>query len=83
MRLNRPGSASSLAPDEQFGHGVVPDNAHQRAGAAPPDRLLRIDSKYHADVGKQADAADEIKDNKTAKDCKILQPLIAIGEKIV
>ncbi len=46
-------AASSLAPDEQSGHRVIPHHAHQRAGRArqPPDRLLIVDRERHADIG--------------------------------
>ena len=61
---------SSLAPDEQFGHRVVPDHAHQGASRArkPPDRLLVEDRKRDTDIGEQADAADEIEEEQAAQE---------------
>src|SRR5216683_560717 len=90
-RLADPGLAgqdlpgSSLAPDEQSGHRVIPYHAHQRAGRTgqPPDRLLIVDRERHADIGEQADATHEVKQQEAAQDRKTLQPLVAIGEKIV
>src|SRR6185436_7799390 len=75
---------SSPAPDEQSGHRVVPDHAHQRAGKPrePPDRFLVEDRERDADIGEQSDAADQIEQQQTAQDRKSLQPLVAIGEKI-
>src|SRR3954452_14073408 len=76
---------SSLAPDEQAGHGIIPYHAHQRAGGArqPPDRLLVVDRKRDADIGEQADAADEIEQQQPAQDAQPFQPLVAIGKEIV
>src|ERR1700750_1175738 len=72
---------SSLAPDEQSGHRLVPPPPHQCAGRArqPPDRFLVVDRERDADIGEQADAADEIERKQAAQDCKALQPLVAIG----
>src|SRR5579871_2707606 len=83
--IQSPCSASPFAPDKQARHGVVPNHAHQSAGGArqPPDRLLNINRKRHADICKQAEAAYEIKGKKAADDCKALQPLITIGQEIV
>ena len=63
---------SSLAPDEQSGHRVIPHHAHQRAGGArqPPDRLLVVDRERDADIGEQADAADEIEQQQAAQDAQ-------------
>src|SRR5271156_4204268 len=76
---------SSLAPDEQSGHRVIPYHAHQRAGGSrqPPDRLLRIDRERDADIGGKANAAHQIEQQQPAQDRKALQPLVAIGQKIV
>src|SRR5258706_10356387 len=76
---------SSLAPDEQSGHRVIPYHAHQRARRAgqPPDRLLIVDRERHADIGNEADAAYQVKQQQAAQDRKALQPLVAIGKKIV
>jgi len=56
-------AGSSLAPDEQSGHRVIPYHAHQRAGRTgqPPDRLLIVDRERHTDIGEQPDAAHEVK----------------------
>jgi hypothetical protein len=64
----------SLAPDEQAGHRVVPDHAHQRTRRArkPPDRLLVVDRERHAHIGEQADAADEVESEQAAQDRKAL-----------
>src|SRR5581483_8867091 len=76
---------SSLAPDEQSGHRVIPDHAHQGAGGArkPPDRLLVVNREGHADIGQETDAANEIEQQQAADDCKALQPLVAIGQEVV
>src|SRR5882757_11329948 len=76
---------SSLAPDEQPGHRVIPYHAHQRARRTgqPPDRFLIVDRERDTDIGDQANAAYQIKQQQTAQDAKSLQPLVAVGEKIV
>src|SRR5262245_27589016 len=73
---------SALAPDEQAGHGVVPDHAHQRAGRArqPPDRFLVVDRERDTDIGEQSDAAHDVEQQQTAHERKALQPLVAIGQ---
>src|SRR5260370_28405839 len=50
---------SSLAPDEQPGHRVIPYHAHQRARRTgqPPDRFLLVDRERHADTGDHPDPA--------------------------
>src|SRR6476659_9118104 len=72
----------SFAPHEQARHRVVPDHAHQGSGSArqPPDRLLVVDREGDADIGKQADTADDVEQQQAAHECKTLQPLVAIGE---
>ena len=54
--LLRKRHASSLAPDEQSGHRVVPHHAHQRAGKPrqPPDRFLVEHRERDADIGEQS-----------------------------
>eukprot|EP01035_Chromulina_nebulosa_P048286 gene48286-65505_t len=76
---------SPLAPHEQAGHSVIPDHTHQRAGSSrqPPDRLLVIDRERHADIGEQADAADQIEQQQAAQNAEPLEPLVAVGEEIV
>src|SRR5882757_7701476 len=76
---------SSLAPDEQPGHRVIPYHAHQRARSTrqPPDRLLIVDRERDADIGEQPDAAYQVKQQQAAQDAEPLQPLVAIGQEIV
>src|SRR5215471_5409952 len=87
LRTSRPSPAliwtSSLAPDEQSGHRVVPHHTHQRTGRArePPDRFLIVNRECDADIGKQTNAADQIERKQAAQDRKAFQPLVAIGQE--
>jgi len=62
---------STLAPDEQSRHRVVPH--HDPSARRPRPRahqigLLVVDRKGHADIGEQADAADEVERQQPAQD---------------
>src|SRR4051794_17453302 len=89
LRTSRPSLSlivrSSLAPDEQPGHRVIPHHAHERTRRSrkPPDRLLVVDRERHAYIGEKADAAHQIKQQQPTQNRKPLQPLVAVRQKVI